>query len=64
MPATEVRGSSKDTCNADLTIKATGYQWKWGYDYRGRARHFLPVHARLVAARVSGRRHPGPATTC
>ena len=23
----------KDTTNADLTIKATGYQWKWGYDY-------------------------------
>jgi cytochrome c oxidase subunit 2 len=22
-----------DTTNADLTIKATGYQWKWGYDY-------------------------------
>jgi cytochrome c oxidase subunit 2 len=21
------------TPNADLTIKATGYQWKWGYDY-------------------------------
>jgi cytochrome c oxidase subunit 2 len=25
--------ASKDTSNADLTIKATGYQWKWGYDY-------------------------------
>jgi cytochrome c oxidase subunit II len=24
---------SKDTTNADLTVKATGYQWKWGYDY-------------------------------
>jgi cytochrome c oxidase subunit 2 len=23
----------KDTSNPDLTIKATGYQWKWGYDY-------------------------------
>jgi len=23
----------KDTTNADLTIKVTGYQWKWGYDY-------------------------------
>jgi cytochrome c oxidase subunit 2 len=23
----------KDTSNSDLTIKATGYQWKWGYDY-------------------------------
>jgi cytochrome c oxidase subunit 2 len=25
--------AQKDTSNADLTIKATGYQWKWGYDY-------------------------------
>jgi heme/copper-type cytochrome/quinol oxidase subunit 2 len=25
--------AAKDTSNADLTIKATGYQWKWGYDY-------------------------------
>jgi cytochrome c oxidase subunit 2 len=25
--------ASKDTTNADLTVKVTGYQWKWGYDY-------------------------------
>jgi cytochrome c oxidase subunit II len=25
--------AQKDTTNADMTIKATGYQWKWGYDY-------------------------------
>jgi len=25
--------AQKDTSNADVTIKATGYQWKWGYDY-------------------------------
>ena len=25
--------AQKDTSNADITIKATGYQWKWGYDY-------------------------------
>jgi cytochrome c oxidase subunit 2 len=25
--------AQKDTSNADLTIKATGQQWKWGYDY-------------------------------
>jgi cytochrome c oxidase subunit 2 len=23
----------KDTSNADITIKVTGMQWKWGYDY-------------------------------
>jgi cytochrome c oxidase subunit 2 len=25
--------AQKDTSNADVTVKATGYQWKWGYDY-------------------------------
>lgn len=25
--------AQKDTSSADVTIKATGYQWKWGYDY-------------------------------
>ncbi len=33
LPATKVVVAMKDTSNADLTIKATGYQWKWGYDY-------------------------------
>jgi cytochrome c oxidase subunit 2 len=33
LPATKVLVASKDTTNSDLTIKATGYQWKWGYDY-------------------------------
>ena len=33
LPATKVLVAQKDTTNSDLTIKATGYQWKWGYDY-------------------------------
>ncbi|MGB5938270.1 MAG: cytochrome c oxidase subunit II [Rhodanobacter sp.] len=33
LPATKVVVALKDTSNADLTIKATGMQWKWGYDY-------------------------------
>jgi cytochrome c oxidase subunit II len=31
--ATKTVVAQKDTTNADLTIKITGYQWKWGYDY-------------------------------
>ena len=31
--ATKAVLAMKDTTNADITIKATGYQWKWGYDY-------------------------------
>ena len=33
LPATKVLVAQKDTTNADVTIKTTGYQWKWGYDY-------------------------------
>jgi len=33
LPATKVVVAMKDTSSADLTIKATGIQWKWGYDY-------------------------------
>ena len=33
LPATKVVVAQKDTTNSDITIKATGYQWKWGYDY-------------------------------
>ena len=33
LPATKVVVAMKDTTSADLTIKATGMQWKWGYDY-------------------------------
>ncbi|MEC5385821.1 cytochrome c oxidase subunit II [Uliginosibacterium sp. H3] len=32
-PATKTVLAMKDTSNPDMTIKATGYQWKWGYDY-------------------------------
>ncbi len=33
LPATKTVVAMKDTSNADVTIKATGMQWKWGYDY-------------------------------
>ena len=33
LPATKVVVAMKDTTNADLTVKATGMQWKWGYSY-------------------------------
>ena len=31
--ATRTVVAMKDTSNSDLTVKVTGYQWKWGYDY-------------------------------
>ncbi|MBX3607904.1 MAG: cytochrome c oxidase subunit II [Piscinibacter sp.] len=33
LPATKTVVAMKDTTAADLTIKATGVQWKWAYDY-------------------------------
>ncbi|MDA8109528.1 MAG: cytochrome c oxidase subunit II, partial [Betaproteobacteria bacterium] len=44
LPATKTVIWQKDTSDPDLTIKATGYQWKWGYDYvqgEGKGIHFL-----------------------
>lgn len=32
-PATKAVLEMKDTSNPDMTIKVTGYQWKWEYDY-------------------------------
>ena len=33
LPATKTILAMKDTTVPDMTIKVTGYQWKWGYDY-------------------------------
>lgn len=32
-PVTKTLLTMRDSTNSDITIKATGYQWKWGYDY-------------------------------
>ena len=32
-PATKTIIAMKDTSSPDITIKTTGYQWKWGYEY-------------------------------
>jgi cytochrome c oxidase subunit II len=32
-PTTRTVIAQKDTSNPDITIKVTGYQWKWGYEY-------------------------------
>ncbi|MCC7225667.1 MAG: cytochrome c oxidase subunit II [Burkholderiaceae bacterium] len=33
LPATRTVVAMKDTSGSDLTVKVTGYQWKWGYEY-------------------------------
>jgi len=52
LPATRTVVAMKDTSNADVTIKVTGYQWKWGYDYlrgEGEGISFLSQLATPVA---------------
>ena len=34
-PATKTILAMKDTSAPEMTVKVTGYQWKWGYDYLG-----------------------------
>ena len=61
LTATRTLVAQKDTTNADLTIKATGYQWKWGYDYlngEGAGLAFistlLPAHRALSNSGAKG----------
>ncbi len=44
LPATRTIIAMKSTQNPDITVKVTGYQWKWGYDYiegAGKGIHFI-----------------------
>jgi cytochrome c oxidase subunit 2 len=51
--ATRTVVAMKDTSNPDLTIKATGYQWKWGYDYlKGEGEGITFLSALDIAHRV------------
>ena len=57
LPATKTVVAMKDTSNAELTIKVTGSQWKWGYDYlrgEGEGISFLSQLA-TPAAQIEGR---------
>jgi len=40
-PATKTLVRMADTGNAELTIKITGYQWKWRYEYLGEDINFI-----------------------
>jgi cytochrome c oxidase subunit II len=48
--ATRTVVAMKDTSNADITIKATGHQWKWGYDYLKGEGEGIKFYATLDAA--------------
>lgn len=40
-PATKVMMRSADTSKSELTVKITGYQWKWRYEYVGTSVNFM-----------------------
>jgi cytochrome c oxidase subunit 2 len=50
-PAARTLIAQKDTSGADLTIKATGYQWKWGYDYLQGEGEGISFHSTLSTPR-------------
>lgn len=62
IPATSKLIAMYDTRDSDLTIKVTGYQWMWGYEYLGQDVRFISrMDRRSDEIRQSGQR-PDPAT--
>lgn len=48
IPSTSALLAMRDTSSPDLTVKVTGYQWKWGYEYiqgEGEGIHFYSTLA-------------------
>jgi len=45
IPATKALVMMEDTSNSDLSIKVTGFQWKWGYDYLDEGVSFISTLA-------------------
>ncbi len=57
IPAAKALIKMEDSSNADLTIKITGYQWKWQYEYPEEGISFfsnLDAASREASARDSG----------
>jgi cytochrome c oxidase subunit 2 len=50
IPAAETLIKIEDTRNSQLTIKVTGYQWKWHYDYLDQNVNFFSTLARTSDA--------------
>ena len=62
IPATSKLIAMYDTRNAEMTVKVTGYQWMWEYDYLGQdVRFFSRLDRESDRLRQSGQR-PDPAT--
>jgi len=62
VPATNRLIEMHDTSQPDITIKATGYQWKWGYDYLRGEGEGIAFYSTLATPReqIEGRAPKGP----
>ncbi len=58
-PATKTILAMKDTSAPGLTVKVTGYQWKWGYDYLQDGFGFYS-NLSTPLAQIEGREPKGP----
>ena len=52
-PATRLVASMKDSSKSELTIKVTGHQWKWEYEYLGEDIRFIS-NASTPQAQIDG----------
>lgn len=52
VPATGTLIAMRDTSEPDITIKATGYQWMWGYDYLTGEGEGISFYSRLSTPRA------------
>ena len=52
VPATKTLIKMEDSSDPDLTIKVTGYQWKWRYDYLGEGISFYSNLAETSRAAI------------
>ena len=62
LPATRTVVAMKDTSGADMTIKVTGYQWKWGYEYIDGSAKGVKFLSNLATprAQIEGKEPKGP----
>ena len=62
LPATRTVVAMKDTSGADITVKVTGYQWKWGYEYIDGPAAGVKFLSNLATprAQIEGREPRGP----
>ena len=62
-PATKTILAMKDTSAPDITVKVTGFQWKWQYDYLDHGFSFVLATWRRRSRRFATR-IPRGSTTC